>query len=137
MNDIVKTIWIDAEPGHVWSYLTDKDKLGDWFQPAEKSLTLGKDYVCYPAPEEKDGARVFGKVLEMEKPDRLVMTFNHAYLNHDTQVTFTLAAKDGGTELVLVHNGFAGAPGDLQKHIDDHNSGWDPHLQDLQEKAAA
>ena len=135
MSDIIKTIWIDAEPDHVWSCLVDKDKLGIWFQPPEKDLTAGEDYICHTKPTVENGTPVFGKVLEMDQPNRLVMTFNHAYLNHDTTVTFTLKAKDDGTELTLEHGGFAGAPGDPAKHIADHDGGWEPHLKDLKELA--
>jgi uncharacterized protein YndB with AHSA1/START domain len=37
-TSIEKTIFIDAEPGIVWEFLTDKDKLGTWYHPAEQNL---------------------------------------------------------------------------------------------------
>ncbi|HFB54888.1 MAG TPA: SRPBCC domain-containing protein, partial [Hellea balneolensis] len=41
---LVKTIFIDAPPQAVWEYLTNKDKLGEWFHPADVSLEENGDY---------------------------------------------------------------------------------------------
>lgn len=41
---INKSIFLPASPDSVWVYLTDKDKLGEWFHPAAESLAEGKPY---------------------------------------------------------------------------------------------
>lgn len=130
---IVKTIVIDAAPEEVWLHLVEKDKLARWFQTPRGAMRDGEDY--YFEPEGANGIPVYGRVVEMAPPGRMVWTFNHSHLNHETTVTFTLAARDGGTELTLVHEGFAAAPGDAGKHARDHDEGWNPHLAALRANA--
>lgn len=126
---IVKTIIINAAPEEVWPHLVEKDKLARWFQTPRGPMRQGEDY--YFEPSGENGAPVYGRVVEMVPPERMVWTFDHSHLNHETTVTFTLVAKNGGTELTLVHEGFAGAPGDVEKHARDHDEGWNPHLAAL------
>ena len=38
-STINKSIFLAASREVVWDYLTDKDKLGEWFHPAAANLT--------------------------------------------------------------------------------------------------
>ncbi len=128
---ITKTIFLDANPDTVWSYLTDKDKLGEWFHLAEASLAAGSDYALLGKTD--DGAVVkqcWGTVVEAIPGEKLVYTFTIAPLGGEmTTVTWVLQEALGGTRLTLTHEGIAEAAGDaalpLLLALD---AGWDAHL---------
>lgn len=130
MRQIIKTIWIKAAPETVWQHLVERDKLAAWFQLPASDLSEGEDFRMTQAGQGPDGD-VWGRVLEMRPPERMVWAFDHNHLNHETTVIFTLVAKDGGTEFTLTHTGFEGAPGDIDKHVSGHDDGWTPHLTAL------
>lgn len=132
---ITKTVFFGASRDTVWSFLTDKDKLGEWFHPAREHLVAGSDYELYG---EEEGAKCWGSVLEAEQPDRLVYTFTFGPIGgKPTTVTWTLEESCGGTRLTLVHEGIAEAAGDaalgLLQALD---AGWDAHLARLREANA-
>lgn len=130
---IEKTIFIKASPSRVWMYLTDKDKLGEWFHPANTQLKKGEPYALM-----KDGKKLcWGTVIEAKKPHRLVYTFTHEWLKGvETTVEWSLSAVHGGTMLKLVHYGFEDAPVDHLDKLCSHDKGWDDHFSRLREKAA-
>ena len=71
---IIKTVFFAASRETVWSFLTDKDKLGEWYHPAEADLAAGEPYALYKV--DADGARarlIWGRVLEMQPFDRLLL----------------------------------------------------------------
>ena len=125
MTDIVKTIFIDAPREAVWAALTEKDKIGTWFDPADGDMIEGEDWHMLSG-----SVNMWGRVLETRPPELLVYTFNHDWLKHDTNDRWELVAKDGGTELTLKHDGFAGAE-NAEKQIADHNEGWGKHMESL------
>lgn len=135
---ILKTVFFEASPETVWAFLTDKDKLGAWYHPAEADLAEGEDYHLYRIVD--DGARVrqvWGRVIEMAAPDRLVTTFCIApFDGRETTVTWMLEAVAGGTRLSLRHEGIMEAAGaavlPLLMALD---RGWDEHLGDLRTAA--
>ncbi|MEP3246060.1 MAG: SRPBCC domain-containing protein [Sneathiella sp.] len=126
---ITKTVFFNASPAIVWTYLTEKEKLGKWFHPAEKDLEEGKDYALVAMAD--DGALVpqcWGVVKKMNPPTELVWSFTVKPMNGVmTTVTWTLEECAGGTKLTLVHSGLPGTPDDfgLVKALD---AGWDMHL---------
>lgn len=137
MNDVTsttieKTIFIDAEPGVVWQFLTDKDKLGTWYHPAEQNLALNQPYRLY----KKDGdgkPLIWGEVREMRAPERLVTTFCiEPFGESETLLTWTLHPVADGTRLTLVHEGIADASGDaVMQLLLALDAGWDEHFADL------
>lgn len=133
-STITKTIFLSADAETVWAYLTDKDKLGEWFHHAESSLTEGEDYVL--VGDADDGSSVkkcWGSVVESTKPERLKYTFTVGPLNGAmTTVTWELQEVHGGTRLSLLHEGISEAAGGaalpLLLALD---AGWDAHLGKL------
>jgi uncharacterized protein YndB with AHSA1/START domain len=124
---LVKTIFIDAAPQTVWEYLTDKDKLGQWFHPADISLEENGDYALMG-----DNGRIcWGKVITANAPSHLVYTFTHDPLKGvETRVEWQLSAVHGGTRVKLTHTGFEHAH-DVFGMITSHDKGWDEHLTRL------
>jgi len=136
---ITKTSFFDAPREVIWSFLTDKDKLAEWYHPAEKDLAPGEDYNLFRKAD--DGAHVrqiWGRVIEMAAPDKLVMTFCiDPFGGRETTVTWVLEAAAGGTRLSLTHDGIAEAAGGAALPLLqalDH--GWDAHIQRLRDAAS-
>lgn len=130
-STIVKTIFLKADAETVWGFLTDKDKLGEWFHPADSDLAAGSDYVL--KGQANDGSEVrkcWGSVVESKRSDKLVYTFTIGPLGGAmTTVTWLLQEIHGGTRLTLHHEGIGAAAGDaalpLLMALD---AGWDAHL---------
>ncbi len=139
MDNINKSIFFTAPRETVWSFLTDKDKLGLWFHPAEADLVEGQDYALIRTAD--DGAvtkQCWGTVLEMDAPSHLKYTFTIKPLGGTlTNVTWTLEEVHGGTKLSLIHEGISAAAGEaamgLLLALD---AGGDKHLASLRAAAA-
>ncbi len=46
MKDTVlkNSIFINAEPEAIWPFLVEREKLAEWFHPADEDLVVDKDY---------------------------------------------------------------------------------------------
>ncbi|MEE9325661.1 MAG: SRPBCC domain-containing protein [Cocleimonas sp.] len=137
---IHKSCFFNASRETVWSYLTDKDKLGEWFHPSIANLADGEDYALVEKNDKGEEEKVcWGTVLEMDKPNTLVYSFTVGPLKGElTTVTWTLEEIKDGTKLTLTHEGISKAAGDaaigLLMALD---KGWDKHLDTLREKVIA
>jgi len=133
-STIVKTVFFAAPRETVWSFLTDKDKLAQWFHPAEADLAQGQDYALINTAE--DGSAVkqcWGNVVQMDPPSLLVYSLTIKPLGGAmTTVSWMLEQTNGGTRLTLKHEGIAEAAGEsamgLLMALD---AGWDKHLGSL------
>jgi uncharacterized protein YndB with AHSA1/START domain len=139
-NDtIVKTIVLNATPETVWEFLTDKDKLREWFHPAKESLTNGKPYALVDDNSASSPENMcWGEVKAMEAPSMLQYTFTVKPLSGAmTTVTWELEAVHGGTKLTMTHKGVGAAAGDaafgLLSALD---KGWDEHFAKLRVSVA-
>lgn len=135
---ITKTIFLDATAETVWSFLTDKDKLAQWFHAADVNLTQGSDYTL--GDKANDGSLVrkcWGTVVESERPKKLVYTFTVEPLNGAmTTVTWILQESFGGTRLTLHHEGIGEAAGKVALPLlMALDAGWDQHLGRLRQFA--
>ena len=127
---IVKTVYLKAPPEHVWKFLTEADRLAEWFHRGERDVVEGGEWVLVTNSAGKEGERMlWGKVLEAKAPERLVHTFTHKWLDGvETKCTWTLERVKGGTILTLVHEGFEKVATDAFDMAGDHDKGWDEHL---------
>ena len=129
-----KTIFINSAPENVWLYLTDKDKLGEWFHKGTTDLKPGSDYQLL---KDDGNPLCWGKVVEANPPHKLVYTFTHDHLKGvETTVIWELSPVHGGTMLKLTHYGFEDADVDTLGMLISHDKGWDGHLDRLRDKAA-
>jgi len=134
---IEKSVFLKAPRQRVWEFLTDKDCLGRWFHPADRTLDTAGPYAFMKSVDEPDTKLCWGEVVEAVAPQRLVYTFTHKWLSeHPTRVTWTLETVASGTLLKLVHDGFEAAPVDVFEALCDHDAGWDEHFVKLRERAA-
>lgn len=130
---ITKSIILKASPEHVWTFLTDPEKLGIWFHRPNTKLVTGTEYHVF---SEKQGKNImWGKVIDADEPKRLVYEFNILQSgDHTSRVTWTLTSVPGGTQLHLVHDQLPAVEQmfDLFVGLD---SGWDGHIAKLREVA--
>jgi len=126
---IVKTLFLKAPPEHIWSFLTDENKLASWFYEADTPMHEGGDYTLLTNTLGKEGERIcWGTIKKFEPPTRFVHTFTHEYLKGvETLCDWTLRAVEGGTVLTLVHSGFEKAA-EAFTEAADHDKGWDEHF---------
>jgi uncharacterized protein YndB with AHSA1/START domain len=137
-STIVKTIFLKSDAEKVWGFLTDKDKLGEWFHPADSDLAVGSDYML--KGQADDGSEVrkcWGSVIESKRAEKLVYTFTIEPLGGAmTTVTWLLQEVHGGTRLTLQHEGISAAAGDMALPLlMALDAGWDAHLSRLRNAA--
>ncbi len=132
-STITKTAFFDASPETVWEYLTDKDKLAQWFHPAKNSLQENSEYGLYEKDKiDTKNPIIWGKVITMDKPNTLVYTFCIKPFNSkETTVSWHLEACNGGTRLTLTHEGVAEAVTTPLPLLQSLDKGWDEHLAKL------
>ncbi|MEM8755876.1 MAG: SRPBCC domain-containing protein [Pseudomonadota bacterium] len=122
---IRRNVLLKAPIQIVWAHLTEAEKLGLWFHPAERDLKTGEDYALIGA----DGAPLcWGRVTAMEPPRRLAYTFTVKPMNGAmSEVEWILDPFAGGTRLELIHTGLpeGEAAADLLFAMD---AGWDEHI---------
>ncbi|MEM1050294.1 MAG: SRPBCC domain-containing protein [Pseudomonadota bacterium] len=138
-DTIVKTVFFNAAPETVWSFLVERDKLAQWFHPPESDLVAGSEYRLVTTAD--DGAKVpliWGRVVEMDPPRKLVTTFVITpFKGNETTVTWVLEEAAGGTRLTLTHEGIAAAAGPAALDmILPMDNGWDEHFADLRKAVA-
>lgn len=132
-SSIVKTIFINATPDTVWQYLTEKDKIGLWFNAAQSDLKPDTDYTLLDSKQEP---MITGTVTVFEKPSLLIYSFTHDYLGGViTTVKWELSPCHGGTRLHLTHDGFDAVPEGAFKLLSNHDNGWDDFLTKLRKLA--
>jgi len=136
---ISKSIFLSAAREIVWQFLTDKDKLGLWFHPAESNLIEGQDFALVKTEDDGSTTKMcWGTVTAMNEPSSLTYTFTiKPFGGTMTTVTWTLEEILGGTKLSLKHVGLGEAAGDaamgLLLALD---GGWDKHLTALRSASA-
>jgi len=134
---INKSIFLAAPKALVWEYLTDKDKLGQWFHPAATNLEAGKPYVLLSDQNDGESKICWGDVLEADEPNVLSYTFTVGPMGGAmTTVHWKLDDVPGGTRVSLSHEG-VGELGDaalgLLMALEE---GWDKHFVKLRANLA-
>ena len=122
---MIKTIYLKASREKVWRHLTEKDLLARWFHETDRDLTANASFQYLSFDLDKaDRKLMWGDVLEIDPPRKLVHTFTHQWLEETvTTVTWELAEVDDGTQLTMTHVGIPSL-----EQLSDHDKGWDEHL---------
>ncbi len=127
-TQIVKTVYLQATPETVWSYLTQPDRLARWFHESDAALDqAGVEYnLLRDNPSDKGQEIVSGEVIAAEKPHRLVQTFTHEWLQGVvTTVEWELVGMHGGTQLTMTHSGIDKMADGAFDELSSHDKGWD------------
>ncbi|MGH1357505.1 MAG: SRPBCC family protein [Burkholderiaceae bacterium] len=138
-NTIHKTIFLAASRDTVWAFLTEKDKLEEWFHPADADLREGQPFALLATAGDINSKVCWGEVISAKKPSFLSYSFTVKPLGGAmTTVNWTLEEAAGGTRVTLVHEGIGEAAGDaalgLLMALD---AGWDEHFAKLRTKTAS
>ncbi len=122
---IIKTIYLKATPEKVWKFLTEREKMARWFHETNRDLIKTGPFEYYRHDTDaKDRKLMWGDVLEVDPPTKLVHTFTHQWLEGViTTVTWELLSIEDGTQLTLTHEGI-----ETYEELSGHDKGWDQHL---------
>lgn len=132
---ITKSAFLKVSRETVWAFLTERDKLAQWFFAADADLAPGQDFVMSQPGETGEAAiRCWGTVLEMERPSKLVYSFTIKPMNGVmSNVTWTLEEALGGTRLSLEHTGIEKVGEAALGLLTGLDSGWDRHIGKLRD----
>lgn len=128
-NTLTKTIFLKAAKSEVWAYLTEPDKLAEWFHKPGKTLAQGDNFETFhPDSGEK---LLWGTVTKADPYNALEYTFIIPHMPDTiSTVTWTLEDAVGGTRLTLVHEGLPGTEEMFYLTL-ALDSGWDGHFARL------
>ncbi len=130
-NTIRKSIFLNAAPDKVWQWLTDPEKLGQWFHKPSAPLTADAPLEMFGA--DSGDKLMWGKVQAARAPEYLEYTFTIKPMGEAVSlVKWWLGPVDGGTRLSLEHSGLpqgAEAFG-LVLALD---KGWDSHIGQMRD----
>ena len=120
-----------ADPGLAWRYITEPDRIAEWFTETTPLGEVGDSYRI----DFGDGSVVEGSILEVEPGRR----FSHRWAwlddgaSEPTVVTWEVlpaGAGASGCQIVLVHEGWSDDAAALR---DDHEVYWSGYLDDLRD----
>ena len=129
--------WFDAPRELVFEAWTDPEHLAKWWGPEGVTVPVyevdarvgGKFRTCMAGPDGSENW-VQGVYREVEPPGKLVFTWaweEDGVPGHETLVTVELFETDGGTNLVMTHEGF-----ETEESCQMHNMGWSSSLNCLE-----
>ncbi|MGC3937791.1 SRPBCC family protein [Roseobacter sp. EG26] len=126
-----KTIYLKASRSEVWAFLTEPEKLAQWFHAPQKTLEKGQKLEMFGTTS--GDLLIWGEVKEARAPEYLEYTFTVKPMGDAVSlVKWTLAEVAGGTQLSLEHSGLPAAAEafDLVLALDN---GWDKHFIQMRE----
>jgi len=132
-TSLIKTVFFNASPETVWDFLTDKNKLGEWFHPAENSLSENSDYAL--TGENHSGVKdkiCWGTVNLWQPFEKLGYSFTIGPLaGVSTQVLWILDPVANGTRLTLEHSDIPAKDAAAYGIVMALDAGWDQHFGKL------
>lgn len=117
----------------VWACLVGNDHIRRWwYEDVELEPVVGGRF--REPYRTRDGARkvTSGRVLEVEAPNLIRLSWADEDWPVDTEVCVRLRATPGGTRLELEHRDWQKFPSDRATLLcDAHAAGWDYHLDNF------
>ena len=124
MTALKKSIWIDAAPDIVFTYLTEGERMAQWSgMAAELDARPGGIFRL----DMGQGGILQGRFLEVVRPGRIVYEIAAAEHGPElmSRVEITLSAEVDGTRVEVIHDAL---PPPFRPVA---NRGWDHHLARL------
>jgi hypothetical protein len=142
-NSLQVKRFIKSSPERVFAAWTTPEQIKHWFGPstcrvtdAQIDLRVGGKYRFRVFSEEMGEVVSCGEYREVSAPSKLVFTWkwddDEDWANVTSIVTVEMIAKDGGTEVLITHEGFP-----TDEHASRHQHGWNGSLDKLAARAAA
>ena len=127
---------LKASPERVFQAWTRPEDIAKWFGPhttdvllAEADLRIGGRYRVVMRGKDGEEHRVSGAYREIVQNELLVFSWAwESTPERESLVTVTLKAKDGGTDLTLLHEQFFDEDARNQ-----HSEGWSSSLDKLED----
>ena len=118
-KEIKHTFYFTQAPEEVWDYLTKPELMEQWLMPSDFQPIPGHHF-RFTNP---NNTFVICEVLEVKPFTNLSYVWKNDWSKTKTpytsKVSWTLTPVENGTELLLVHSGFA-----LLKDLMAHSNGW-------------
>ncbi|HEV7276192.1 MAG TPA: SRPBCC domain-containing protein [Devosiaceae bacterium] len=130
---------VPHSPSRVWKVLTDRDLMARWLMPNDFRLEIGHRFTFRgpPIPAVGHDGVAHCEVLDFEAERFLAISFSGGDASGlQSTVTWTLRPTPEGTELTLLHHGFAADDPLQQLSRKMMSGGWPRVLQKLAELAA-
>ena len=108
MPEVVRSVDIQAPPSAVWKWFESQESLRRWLgSELEIDLRVGGAYQLL-GPDKETWIR--GSVLELIPEGRLVLSWMEQGGDwvYPSRLVISLAATSTGTQVTLLHDGFAG-----------------------------
>jgi uncharacterized protein YndB with AHSA1/START domain len=138
MKDSIEHKLFFPQPPHaVWAYLTQPDLMELWLMKNDLEPVVGRHFrfTTSPVPQLDFDGMIHCTVLEVTPYTKLSYTWQTGpepgVITVDSVVTWTLQPRDGGTELLLLHNGMKDA-GHLAI-FSAMDAGWLKNIQKIAE----
>ena len=126
---IEREIWIDAPTDTVWQAITEAEQLANWFAPSTSSRSGENGYIGLGWTVGSEPIKRF--ITHWQPSERLEFSWRDAPGGElELPVVITLAARDGGTLLTLVHSGFL-SDASWDEEFESHGRGWSYELKSL------
>jgi uncharacterized protein YndB with AHSA1/START domain len=131
VNPIRLVVRTPASHETAWRFLTDPERVIEWFTSASPVGPVGADYRL----DFGEGSVVEGAIVEHEPGHRFAHRW--AWQGDDppleTLVTWEVRpVEGGGSEIELIHDGWEEAGAD-EVIRDDHEAYWSGYLDDLRD----
>lgn len=126
-----KTIFLKASRSDVWAFLTEPDKLAQWFHAPKQGLTQGDKLEMFGTTSGE--LLIWGDVTVARPPEYLEYTFTVKPMGDAVSlVKWTLSEVPGGTQLSLEHSGLTDAAEGFGLVL-ALDKGWDNHFMQMRE----
>jgi uncharacterized protein YndB with AHSA1/START domain len=130
---VTRTVHIGAHRSAVWAAITEPELISEWFgDSARLDLRVGGTGAM--------GWNAWGEfrivVEEIDEPNAFAFRWARVkkadpVRGNSTLVRFTLADKDGGTQLTVVESGWEDFEGDVEAGMTENTAGWVAELDEL------
>lgn len=128
--EFVYVIYIQAPKAKVWKAITTGAHTKHFWKRAVRSEWKQGSRVEFMYPDDPSKLSHDGEVLEINPPNRLVMTFDLKPEGMDeapSRVTYELSDHEGGTKFTVIHEGFPPE----SKVLPAISSGWPRILSNM------
>ena len=130
LPDIYRTVIMDAPIQKVWRAVATSEGLSSWLMPNDFKPVMDHEFTFQAIPFGDWDGIVHCKVMELDPPKRLGLTWNGNHMEH--YVSFELKELEHDkTQFILIHSGWSIEHAMLR---DKMYEGWGHLTEDLRKK---